>query len=145
PFSLHVLLVEDDPDTRANLADILDLDGHHLTACDSFSQAVAEADWGQVSTVILDWKLPDGNAGQFLPRIHELAPQAPVVIVTGYPELDGAIEALRRGASDYILKPVNPDVLRATLSRIARQCEVESALRRSEEQRHLLAAAVRNL
>jgi two-component system, LuxR family, sensor kinase FixL len=142
---LHVLLIEDDEDTRANLADILDLDGHRLTAAGSFSQALAQTAWSGISTVILDWKLPDGNAGQFIPQIHQRAPHAPVVIVTGYPELDGAIEALRRGAYDYILKPVNPDVLRATLARIARQRETETALRRSEEQRQLLAEAVRNL
>ncbi len=143
--TLHVLLIEDDADTRANLADILDLDGHRVTSFDSFSQAIAQADWEAISTVILDWKLPDGDAGQFLPRIHQLAPHTPVVIVTGFPEVQGAIEALRRGACDYILKPVNPDALRATLARIARQLETEVALRRSEEQRQLLAEAVRNL
>lgn len=142
---LHVLLIEDDADSRANLADILDLDGHSLTAVGSFSQAMTQAEWDHVSTVILDWKLPDGNAGEFLPRIHQEAPQAPVVIITGYPDVGGAIEALRRGAYDYILKPVNPDALRATLARIARQQETEAALRRSEEQRQLLAEAVRNL
>lgn len=143
--SLHVLLIEDDADTQANLADIVDLDGHRLTAYGTFSQAIAEVDWQTVSTVILDWKLPDGSASEFLPRLHQLAPHAPVVIVTGFPDLDGAIEALRSGAYDYILKPVNADVLRATLARIARQQQTEAALRRSEQQRHLLAEAVHNL
>jgi len=143
--SLHVLLIEDDADTQANLADILDLDGHRLTAYGTFSQAVAEVDWQAISTVILDWKLPDGSAGEFLPRLHRLAPHAPVVIVTGYPDLQGAIEALRSGAYDYILKPVNPDVLRATLTRIGRQQQTEAALRQSEQKRQLLAEAVRNL
>jgi PAS domain S-box-containing protein len=142
---LHVLVVEDDADTRANLADILELDGYRLTGASSFSQAVRQAVWPEISTIILDWQLPDGNAGEFLPQIQQRAPHAPVVIVTGHPDLDGAIQALRRGAYDYILKPINPDVLRATLVRIARQKQTEDALRRSEEQRQLLAEAVRNL
>lgn len=145
PPPLHVLLIEDDADTRANLADILELDGHRSTGYSSFSQAAAEAEWESVSTVILDWKLPDGNAGKFLPQLEKLAPQAPVVIITGHPELSAAIEALRQGAYDYLLKPVNPDALRATLLRIAQRKAIEDALARSEEQRQLLAEAVRNL
>ncbi len=143
--TLHVLLIEDDDDTRANLADILELDGHQLTGVCSFAEAVKQIAWDEVSTVILDWRLPDGNAGDFLPKIQQLAPHAPVVIVTGHPDLEGAIEALRRGAYDYILKPINPDALRATLTRIAARRQIETALRRSEEKRQLLAAAVHNL
>jgi two-component system, LuxR family, sensor kinase FixL len=145
PDALHVLLIEDDADTRANLADILELDGHRLTGASTFSQACELAAWDDVGTVILDWQLPDGNAGEFLPHIHALAPQAPVVVVTGHPDVNHAIQALRRGAYDFILKPINPDMLRATLARVARHLHTERALRRSEEQRQLLAAAVRNL
>lgn len=145
PGPLHVLLIEDDADTRANLADILDLDGYRLTAAGAFTEALHCVAWEDIGTVILDWKLPDGNAGDFLPQIQQLAPQAPVVIVTGHPNLEGAIQALRRGAYDYILKPINADVLRATLARIARHVQTEEALRQSEEQRQLLAEAVRNL
>jgi DNA-binding NtrC family response regulator len=138
---LHVLLIEDDADTRANLADILELDGHRSTGFSSFAEAAREAEWDEVSTVILDWKLPDGNAGKFLPQIEQLAPHAPVMIVTGHPELNAAIEALRQGAYDYLLKPVNPDALRATLFRISQRQGIEDALRRSEKERRLLAAA----
>jgi PAS domain S-box-containing protein len=145
PPPLHVLLIEDDADTRANLTDILELDGHRSTGFSTFSQAKAEAEWASVSTVILDWKLPDGSAGEFLPQLERLAPHAPVVIVTGHPDLNAAIEALRQGAYDYLLKPVNPDALRATLLRIAQRQAIENALTRSEEQRQLLAEAVRNL
>jgi PAS domain S-box-containing protein len=143
--ALHVLLIEDDADTRANLADILEIDGHSLTGVSSFSQAQQLADWDTVSTVVLDWQLPDGTAEEFLPLIQRLAPQAPVVIVTGHPDIHAVIQALRRGAYDYLLKPINPDILRATLARVARHQQTEDALRRSEEQRQLLAEAVRNL
>jgi signal transduction histidine kinase len=53
-----------------------------------------------------------------LPQIRKAAPSAGILIVTGYADLDGTIAALRQGVDDYILKPINPDALRASLIRI---------------------------
>ncbi len=64
----------------------------------------------------------------------ELAPHSPVVIVTGYADLQGAIAALRNGAADYILKPVNPDVLRASIARMAERQRLENELLHSQSQ-----------
>ncbi len=57
-----------------------------------------------------------------------MAPQADVIIVTGYGDLEGTITALRHGAADYILKPINPDVLRATFTRLAKQRRIQREL-----------------
>jgi PAS domain S-box-containing protein len=68
----------------------------------------------------LDRKLPEGNAEEFLPRLKELSPQTEVIIATAYADMEGVVAALRHGAVDYLLKPINPDVLRAGVERIAR-------------------------
>src|SRR5262249_48062243 len=65
------------------------------------------------------------------PRRHPL-PAAAVLVVTGYADLEGAIAALRQGAADYILKPVNPDALRASLHRVADRRRLAEAKERSE-------------
>lgn len=131
--SYRAIVIEDDDDARANLSDILELDGFDVVTAGTAADALARSDWPQISVVVLDRKLPDGNALDILPRIREMAPQASIVIVTGYADLDGAITALRYGAADYILKPINADALRASLARIVHRLQTERALRQSEE------------
>ena len=125
----HILVIEDDADTRRNLIDILELDGFQVLAVPSFAAANREADWLTYFAIVLDRKLPDGNSETFLPQLRQLAPQASVVIVTGYEELTGAIAALRHGASDYLIKPVDADTLRARLRQLAEKRQTELALK----------------
>jgi PAS domain S-box-containing protein len=115
----HVLIVEDDADTRSNLTDILELDHYRVETAARASDVLNRSNWSEISAVILDRKLPDGSAQELLPVIRQRAPHASVIVVTGYADLDGAISAIRQGAEDYILKPINADALRASLSRIA--------------------------
>ncbi len=77
-----------------------------------------------------------------MPKLKAADPDAAVIVVTGYSDLQGAIAALRQGATDYILKPLNPDVLRTSLGRIAERRRLALAKERSEAAfRHLVEAA----
>lgn len=141
PTPMSILLVEDEADARANLRDILELDDHRVAEAATAAEALARPDWSQIDAIILDRQLPDATAEQLLPRLHALAPHADVIIVTGYSDLHGAIAALRQGASDYILKPLNPDALRASLGRLAERRRLARAKERSEANfRHLVEA-----
>jgi PAS domain S-box-containing protein len=129
---LRVLVVDDDPDTRHNLCDILELDQIQVETAGTVAEVLARRDWEHFAAIILDRRLPDGDAEELLPRLHQLAPDAAVLIVTGYADLQGAIAALRQGAADYILKPINPDALRASLARLAERRRLTLAKERSE-------------
>src|SRR5262249_15488214 len=96
PIQLKVLVVDDDADTRANLSDILELDGHEVEMAGTAAEVRARRDWSSLAAVILDRKLPDGSAEELLPRLRHLAPDTAVLIVTGYADLQGAIAALRQ-------------------------------------------------
>jgi PAS domain S-box-containing protein len=133
-----VLIVEDDPDTRANLRDILELDDYRVDQAATAAEALRRGDWSGYVAILLDRRLPDGTAANLLPRLRRLAPEAAVVIVTGQADVGGAIEALRHGAADYLLKPVDPAELRARLGRIAERRRAEEGLRRAEERFRLL-------
>jgi PAS domain S-box-containing protein len=132
PAVLRVLVIEDDADTRSNLRDILELDGYEVATAASAAEGLSRADWLLLSAIILDRKLPDGTAEELLPRLRALAPDAGVIVVTGYADVEGAIAALRQGAADYILKPINPDVLRARLAQFEERYRLTAAKRRSE-------------
>lgn len=132
PIPIDILVIEDDADTRANLRDILELDGHRVDAAGSAAEAFQSRDWSRYSAIILDRRLPDAIAEQVLPRLKDAAPEAAIIVVTGYSDIQGAIEALRLGATDYILKPLNPEVLRTSLGRIAERRQLALAKDRSE-------------
>src|SRR5688500_14318514 len=105
----NVLIVEDDADTRANIADILELDGFECDSAATLGEGMHRLRETEYVAIVLDRKLPDAHTTESLPKIRKLAPKSAIVVVTGYADLDGAIVALREGASDYILKPINAD------------------------------------
>ena len=122
-----LFIVDDDSDARANLRDILELDGYRIHEAASAAELFDLPDWDKVSLILLDRKLPDCAPEQVLPQIVQRAPSVSVIIVTGYADVDSAVTALRHGAADYILKPINADALRASIQR-------ELAHQRSERQ-----------
>src|SRR5262249_59810894 len=128
PF--RVLVIDDDEGTRANLRDILGLDGYVVETAGTAAEALGRNNWAEMSAVILDRKLPDGTAEEVLPRLKKLAPRAAVLIVTGYADLEGAIAAIRQGAADYITKPINPELLRNRLAFIAERQRAEGEIAR---------------
>jgi signal transduction histidine kinase len=122
---LGILVVEDDADTRGNLRDILELDDHQVFQAGSAAEAMRIENWRSIHLIILDRKLPDGSAEEVLPRLKQVAPHAAVIVVTGYGDLDSTIAAMRLGAYDYILKPINPEALRASIVRFAELREAQ--------------------
>ena len=132
PPPLHVLVVEDDADTRANLCDILELDGYRVETAGTVAETLNRNNWSEITTIILDYKLPDGSAETLLPRLRELAPKAAVIVSTGVAGVGAAVLAVRQGAADYIVKPLDADALRASLVRIAERQKLALAKERSE-------------
>jgi signal transduction histidine kinase len=125
-------VIEDDVDAQRNLRDILELDGYRLEAVSTLREATQERNLSDFFALVLDRKLPDGLAEDSLPMIRGCAPQAGILIVTGYADLDATIAALRHGVDDYILKPIDPDALRASLIRIRKLREARNRLIQSE-------------
>jgi two-component system, NtrC family, sensor histidine kinase HydH len=131
--SFRVLIVEDDEATRANLQDILELDAYPVESAGTVAEVLKRSDWSRLSAIILDRRLPDGSAEQLLPRLRELAPGAAVIIVTGHADIDGAIAAIRQGAVDYILKPIDADQLRNRLASLAERKRLAAELKEAQQ------------
>src|SRR5262249_27706755 len=141
PEPMRVLVVDDDADTRANLRDVLGLDDLDVKTAGSAGGVLARPDLPGFAPLLLGPPLPDGDAEGLLPRLRELAPDAAVLVVTGYADLQGAIAALRHGAADYILKPINPDAIRASLGRIWEGRRLARAKEQSEAAFRMLVEA----
>jgi signal transduction histidine kinase len=132
PPITQILIVDDEDDTRANLVDILELFEYRPVTAETGAAALAHPNLNLVDVILLDRKLPDTLADDLLPKLVEAAPQASVIIATAYGDLDSTIGALRAGASDYLLKPINPDALHLAIERILERRRLEETVLRSE-------------
>lgn len=142
PSPLSILILEDDPDACENLQDILEFDRHRVTTFQSSRVALASPDLNTADVILLDWKLPDASALELLPLLTRQAPEADIIIITGFGDFDRAVLALREGAADYLLKPINPESLRASIGRLSQRRWLAKEKVRSEEIfRHLVEAA----
>jgi len=111
-----ILIIDDEPGLRKTLATIINHAGHQVTSAGSAREALLFLQKGAYDLVFLDLKLQDTDGIQFLPVIRKMYPLMPVVILTAHASLDSAIEAVRQGARDYLLKPFEPALI---LDRIA--------------------------
>ena len=116
---LKLLIIDDDPGTRSSLRRILMLDRYHVEVACTAAEALHRDNWNEYFAILLDRNLPDGTAETLLPDIRRLAPAASIMIVTGHADLDSSIAAMRHGAADYLLKPIEPESLRARLRGLA--------------------------
>jgi hypothetical protein len=101
-------------------------------AASTLREATEGHSWSDFSVILLDRRLPDANADELLPQIHAVAPRVGVIVITGYADLEGTIAALRAGAVDYLLKPVNPDLLRSAVSRVLKLQQMEERTLQAE-------------
>jgi len=116
---VNILLVEDDRDSREYLADFLGKHGHAVTECSNGKDALDLINNREFHMVLSDIKMP-GMSG--LDMLRSLSPgrYLDVVLFTGYDDVELAIEALRAGAYDYLLKPINIKELTVVVERVAR-------------------------
>ena len=126
-MAAKVLLVEDDRALREALADTLELGGHDYRAVDCAEAAllaIAEEPFG---LVISDVNMPGMDGHQLLCAIRERQPQLPVLLMTAFGAVERAVEAMRRGAADYLVKPFEPRTLLALVARhaLGRASELE--------------------
>jgi DNA-binding NtrC family response regulator len=124
---LRLLIVEDDPVLRDLCLEVGQRMGFETTSADSIASARTVLPQ-PVDIVLLDVRLPEGAGLSLLDDIRIQHPSAIVIIMTAYPTVDSAVEALRVGAGDYLSKPFTIEDLSTTLERAAerRIFDVES-------------------
>ncbi len=115
-MNFSVLLVDDDVLFATTVQQFLARDGIQVELAHSIAEAKPKL--GQQSPlVLLDAQLPDGLGSSLVPAIRAACEWARVIVVTGSPAIDNAIEALRMGIDDYLLKPVDLEALRLAVLR----------------------------
>lgn len=113
----RVLLVDDDAAMRASTEQALDLAGLRVTGFGSAEEMLGHAGPGLDGVVLSDIRMPGMDGMTLLQRLNDLDPDLPVILITGHAELSLAVEAMRRGAYDFIEKPFVAQNLIAVLRR----------------------------
>jgi NtrC-family two-component system response regulator AlgB len=108
----HCLIVDDEVSIRKTLAWTLESSGWETLACGDPASALAAAQAQRFDLALLDLRLGTRSGLDLLPQLLQAQPELPVVMITAYGSIPGAVEALRRGALDYLPKPFTPDEVR---------------------------------
>jgi DNA-binding NtrC family response regulator len=105
PSSSHILVVDDDPVICQQLERSFTRDGHQVTIAMHAEQALQVLEDEYIDLVVTDIRLPGLSGVELTRRIVERWSDVPVIVMTGYAEIENAVEVLKLGASDYIVKP----------------------------------------
>jgi DNA-binding response OmpR family regulator len=121
-ISGHILIIDDEAALRQTLARILQRAGLEVTTAASGQEGLAILAQHPCNLIYLDIRMPGMNGMEMLEKVHAEYPGVPVILFTAQPDLNSALEALRHGATDYLLKPLQPQALiDRTLAILAQQ------------------------
>lgn len=129
-----ILIVDDEPVVRNVCQLSLEKRGYHVETVENGSRALELLKKGDIDIVFTDIKMPIIDGLELLDTIKRDFPHVEVVIMTGYATIEGAIDAMKKGAYDFILKPIKPDQIRL----VTKKCVEKIQL--SEENRTLRLA-----
>lgn len=110
-MSIQVLVVEDDADLREALVDTLELAGFDYLEAESGERALEVIAENPVDMVVSDVNMGGMDGHQLLEKIQQTQPCLPVMLITAYGQVNKAVDAIRSGAVDYLMKPFAPDAL----------------------------------
>ncbi len=116
-----ILIVDDEFSVRDSLARWLRKDGYEVVTAEDGLEALRQADRRSFDAAILDIKMPGMDGLEVQSRLLEREPELPTVMITAYASVDTAVRALKRGAFDYVTKPVDPEELSHLVSRAIEQ------------------------
>ncbi len=112
-----LLVVDDDPYILESISTLLTEFGYKVYTCQNAHDAIKMVQEIKFDLVLTDIKMPQVTGIDLLQNIHNYNPQIPVILMTAFAELDVAVDAIKKGAFDFITKPYNPDYLLHSLEK----------------------------
>jgi DNA-binding response OmpR family regulator len=141
----RILIIDDELTLRQTLARVLQRAGFEATTAESGEQGLAFLETTDFDLVYLDIRMPGLGGPEVLKLIHASHPTIPVVLFTAQPDINSALEALRSGATDYLLKPLKPEAFIERTQAILAVQQKEQRKRLIQAQIEALQAELRGL
>jgi two-component system nitrogen regulation response regulator NtrX len=131
--ALDILVVDDDPEIRAGLHGVLSDEGHRVTDASNTNEAFGALERGRYDVILLDIAMPGTSGLDALPMLRESAPGTAVVIVSGQNTVANAVQATKRGAFDFVEKPLHrPEDYQHLLDVIAQAAQLTELRRHTK-------------
>ena len=124
----RILVVDDDETIRKVLVTILEEEGYTVDVAESGKEAINKSAEKSYNLALIDIRLPDMEGTEVLTRIKDTVPKMRKIIITGYPSLQNAVEAVNRSANAYIMKPFDMNKVLETIS--------EQLMKQQEEKKY---------
>lgn len=140
----RLLIVDDEDSIRDILKQVFEYEGHEVSVAASGDEALRRVQAEPPDVVFLDVKMPGKDGLEVLDELRRVAPRTQVVMVSGHGTIDTAVEATRRGAFDFLEKPLDTDRLLVTLRNVLRVrglSESVAQLRSEVDSRHQIVGA----
>jgi signal transduction histidine kinase len=140
----RVLVVDDEEAIALTLREILAQDGYTVDAVTSVPDALSAIEQRPYDVALIDLRIGDESGLTVLARLREVSPETSAILLTGFGSLDTAIQALRQGATDYLLKPCDVTEMKAAVARGVERSERERRRREAATAQHTLEHALRS-
>src|SRR3954465_8505240 len=125
---MQVLIIDDEANIRKTTAVVVDAMGHDSLCVENRATALRELSEAHFDVAFLDLKLGAESGLDLLPELLKINPKLDVAVFTAYASIETAVEAMRRGAADYIAKPFTPEQIRQVLARMVKTRKLEGRL-----------------
>lgn len=122
---MRILIIDDEASIRTTLSVMLQDLGHEVVSAANAGAALREVERAQFDLAFLDLKLDDTNGLDLLPELLRNNAQLNVVVFTAFASIESAVDAIQRGASDYLAKPFTPEQVRQTLRKVSKTRQLE--------------------
>ena len=136
-----ILIVDDDKELRDHLAEVLKEGGYRTKSAASAEEAYEKLSSEEFDIVLLDYMMPKQSGIDALYQIKRLMPKTKVIMITAFASVENAIDAIKKGASDYISKPFKIDNLLLTIRRVLEEAKFEEGIKKLDIDRTLSTLA----
>jgi two-component system, NtrC family, nitrogen regulation response regulator NtrX len=111
----HILVIDDEKSIRNTLKDILEYENHQVDLAEDGSKGLEFIQQNHFDVILCDIKMPDMDGIEVLTQIVQINPEAPVIMISGHGNIDTAVESIKKGAYDFIEKPLDLNRLLVTI------------------------------
>ena len=126
----NILIVDDDPELRSNLKEILQDEGYTTEEAASGREAIGKASSEQFSIILLDLMMPGMDGIETLAELRRISPKTKVIMITAFATVENAVNAIKKGASDYITKPFRIEELLAIIRRAIEESRFDEDIKK---------------
>jgi formate transporter len=125
----RMLVIDDESVVLSSCRRIFDGQGWEVVTTESPRQGLELASGSNFDVILCDWRMPELNGLDVVEMLDKRAPDAAVVMITGFPSVDKATEVMKRGAMDFLPKPFTPEEITAVVQKALKRKEAERAKR----------------